>query len=42
MANRSTTETAAILEISKRSNIINEDHYRNDRELLIRMALAAH
>lgn len=39
MAKRSATETAAILEISKRSNIIHEDHYRNARELLIRIVM---
>lgn len=39
MAKRSATETAAILEISKRSNIIQEEHYRNARELLIRIVM---
>jgi four helix bundle protein len=39
MTKRSATETAAILEISKRSNIISEEHYRNSRELLIRIVM---
>lgn len=39
MAKRSATETAAILEISNRSNIILEEHYRNARELLIRIVM---
>jgi len=39
MAKRSATETAAILEISKRSNIIQEEYYRNARELLIRIVM---
>lgn len=39
MAKRSATETAAILEISKRSNIIDEEHYHSARELLIRIVM---
>ena len=39
MAKRSATETAAILEISKRSNIIHEEHYRLARDLLIRIVM---
>lgn len=39
MGKRSATETAAILEISKRSNIIQEEYYRNARELLIRIVM---
>jgi four helix bundle protein len=39
MAKRSATETAAILEISKRSNNIHEEHYRLARDLLIRIVM---
>ena len=39
MAKRSATETAAILEIAKRSNIIHEEYYRLARDLLIRIVM---
>jgi four helix bundle protein len=39
MAKRSATETAAILEISKRSNIISDEHYCLARDLLIRIVM---
>lgn len=39
IAKRSATGTAAILEISKRSNIIHEEHYQSARELLVRIVM---
>ena len=39
MAKRSGTETAAILEVAKRLDIIHEDNYQKGRELLIRIIL---
>ena len=39
MAKRSATETAAILEVSKRLNIIQEEYYQLTRELLIRIVM---
>ncbi len=39
MAKRSATETAAILEVSKRANIIHEEQYRLARDLLIRIVM---
>lgn len=39
MAKRSGTETAAILEVAKRLNIIHEDNYQKGRELLIRIIM---
>ena len=39
MAKRSGTETAAILEVAKRLNIIHEDNYQKGRELLIRIMM---
>ena len=39
MAKRSGTETAAILDVAKRLDIIHEDHYQKGRELLIRIIM---
>ena len=39
MAKRSATETAAILDVSKRLNIIHEDNYQTGRDLLIRIVM---
>ena len=39
MAKRSATETAAILEVSKRLNIIQEEFYQLTRELLTRIVM---
>lgn len=39
MAKRSATETAAILDVSNRLNIIHEDDYQKGRELLIRIVM---
>jgi four helix bundle protein len=39
MAKRSATETAAVLDVSKRLNIIQEDHYQLGRDLLIRIVM---
>jgi four helix bundle protein len=39
MAKRSATETAAILEVSKRANIIHDEYYRLARDLLIRIVM---
>ena len=39
MAKRSSTETAAILDVAKRLDIIHEDNYQKGRELLIRIIM---
>ena len=39
MAKRSATETAAVLDVSKRLNIIQEDYYQLGRDLLIRIVM---
>ena len=39
MAKRSATETAAVLDVSKWLNIIQEDHYQLGRDLLIRIVM---
>ncbi len=39
MAKRSATETAAILEVSIRANIIHEEQYRLARDLPIRIVM---
>ena len=39
MAKRSGIETAAILEVAKRLDIIHEDNYQKGRELLIRIIM---
>ena len=39
MAKRSGTETAAILDVAKRLDIIHEDNYQKGRELLIRIIM---
>ena len=39
MAKRSATETAAILDISRRLNIAHDDYYKSGRELLIRIVM---
>ena len=39
MAKRSGTETAAILDLAKRLDIIQEDNYLQGRELLIRIIM---
>ena len=39
MAKRSATETAAILDVSKRLNILHEDNYQLGRDLLIRIVM---
>ena len=39
MAKRSATETAAILDVSKRLNIVHEDNYKLGRDLLIRIVM---
>jgi four helix bundle protein len=39
MAKRSATETAAILDVSKRLNILHEDNYQLGRNLLIRIVM---
>ena len=39
MAKRSGTETAAILDVAKRLDIIHEDNYQKGRELLIRIVM---
>ena len=37
MAKRSATESAAILDVAKRLNIIHEADYRSGRDLLVRI-----
>jgi four helix bundle protein len=39
MAKRSATETAAILDVAKRLNIVHEDNYKLGRDLLIRTVM---
>ena len=39
MAKRSATETAAILDVSKRLNIVHKEHYKLGRDLLIRIVM---
>jgi four helix bundle protein len=39
MAKRSATETAAILDVAKRLNIVHEDNYQIGRDLLIRIVM---
>jgi four helix bundle protein len=39
MAKRSGTETAAILDVAKRLDLIQEDNYQKGRELLIRIIM---
>jgi hypothetical protein len=39
MAKRSGTETAAILDVAKRLDIVHDDYYQKGRELLIRIMM---